>query len=170
MTYETSPFGDGVVVGSGGNVKQNVHNHYGPRYPGNVVGALHTEGASNEVSFDINGPMLAAGKFALLPPVLPKGAVIAAVFLKTEEAFVLGGSTPVIEVGTEGTEATNGFSITETQAETPGTYNLTSALSGTWASPLAADTTVGISLEGTNPTVTDAGKAKVVIRYSYVPK
>ncbi|NOQ73238.1 MAG: hypothetical protein GQ574_14620 [Crocinitomix sp.] len=78
---------------------------------------------------------------------------------------MLGGTTPVIDIGTESTEATNGFTITEAQAEAVGMYDLTSALAGTWAAGLAADTTVGLLLGGTSPTVTSAGKAKIVIRY-----
>lgn len=171
MTYKTSPFGNGTLVGSGGNVKQNVHNHYGPRKTGNVVGVVKTEGAFREASFDLDGVQLNAGSFALLAPVLPKGAVIDDVYIKVEEAFDLGGTTPVIEIGTEGSEATNGFTISETQAENPGTYKLTSALSGTWAAPLAADTQVGVLLAAaSNPTATDDGFMRVIIRYSFVPK
>lgn len=170
MGYETSPFGDNVLTGSGGNVTTKVSNHYGARSTGKTVGVVKTEGSSNELSFNIDGTIVGDGSYALLAPTLPAGAVIEDVYLKVTEAFVLGGTTPVIDIGTEGSEATNGFTITEAQGEAVATYDLTSALSGTWAAPLAADTTVGILLGGGGSnTVTSAGKADVVIRYSKVP-
>jgi len=169
MGYETSPFGDNVLTGSGGNVTTRVSNHYGPRSPGKTVGKVKTEGVMNELTINIDGTMVGNEAYALLAPTLPAGAVIEDVYAKVTEAFVLGGTTPAIEVGTETSEATNGFTITEAQAEAVGTYDLTGALSGTWAAPLAAATTVGLDLSGTSPTVTSAGKMDVVIRYAVVP-
>jgi len=160
MGYETSPFGNG-----GTNVTQDVNNHYGTRDTGKTVGVTNTSGFVQELTLNIDGDMVSAGAYALLAPEIPANAIIEDVYMEVIEAFVLGGTTPVIDVGTEGTEATNGFTITETQAETVGMYDLTSALSGTWAAGLAADTTVGLLLGGATPTVTSAGKAKIVIRY-----
>lgn len=167
MAYETSPFGNGTLVGSGGNVTSNVHNHYGPRDSGKTNGIAKTEGFMNELTIDLDGEMVGNGAFPLMAPYLPAGCRIEDVYVEVTEAFVLGGTSPVIEIGTEGSEATNGFTITEIQAEATGVYDLTSALSGTWsqATGLAADTTIGIALAGTTPTVTDAGKARIVIRY-----
>lgn len=165
MAYERSKFGDGSAAGSG-NVVTTVSNHYGPRYTGKTVGTIKTEGVMNELSLDIDGAMVSAEAFPLLAPKLPAGAKIKAIFVEVREAFALGGTSPVIEVGTEGSEATNGFTITEAQAEAAATYDLTGALSGTWANPLAAETTIGIDLAGTNPTVTSAGKMRVVIQYA----
>ena len=165
MAYETSKFG--YAGGATTADSYGVHNHYGARDVGKVAGTFKTEGAMNELIIDLDGEMVGAEGFALLAPVIPAGSRIEDVYLEVSEAFVLGGTSPLIEVGTEGSEATNGFSTTEAQAEAVGTYDLTSALSGTWASTtgLAANTTVGIALAGTSPTVTDAGKARVVIRY-----
>jgi hypothetical protein len=166
MAYEQSKFGDGSATGSG-NVTTAVNNHYGPRDVGKTVGIINTEGVMNELVIDLDGDMVSAEAFPLLAPKLPAGSRIEDVFVHVTEAFVLGGTSPIIEVGTEGSEATNGFSITEAQAEALGIYDLTSALSGTWAAAtgLAAETTLGIDLAGTNPTVTSAGKARIVIRY-----
>jgi hypothetical protein len=166
MSYEQSKFGDGSAAGAG-NVTSVVHNHYGQRYTGKTAGIVNTQGALNELTIDLDGEMVGNAAFPLMAPILPAGSRIAKVFLKVTEAFVLGGTAPIIEIGTEGSEATNGFSTTEAQAEAVGTYDLTSALSGTWsgATGLAAATTLGIALAGTTPTVTSAGKARIVIQY-----
>ena len=165
MTFEVSKFG--YAGGATTADSYGVHNHYGAREVGKGVGSFKTDGALNELIIDLDGEMVGAAGFALLAPVIPAGSRIDGVYLEVTEAFALGGTSPLIEIGTEGSEATNGFSTTEAQAEAVGTYNLTSALSGTWAGAvgLVADTTVGIALAGTTPTVTDAGKARVVIRY-----
>jgi hypothetical protein len=167
MTIEQSYFGDGSGTGSG-NVTTIVHNQYGPRNAGKTVGTFDTDGAIKELVIDFDGTIVGDGAYPLLAPTLPAGAIIEDVYLVVTEAFVLGGTTPVIDIGTEGTEATNGFTITEAQAEATGTYDLTSALSGTWAAGLAAATTVGILLGGGTPSVTSAGKARAVIRYVQV--
>lgn len=167
MGYEQSKFGDGSASGSG-NVTTAVNNHYGARDTGKTVGVTETDGYTHELVIELDGTMVGNGAYPLLAPSIPAGAVIDNVYLDVTEAFVLGGTTPVIDVGTEGTEATNGFTITEAQAEAVGIYDLTSALSGTWAAGLAAATTVGLLLGGTSPTVTSAGKAKAVIRYTSV--
>ena len=161
MGFETSPFGDQST-----NVTTNVSNHYGPRKSEGAIGEVKTEGVVRELSIEFTGETVSAAAFDLLAPKLPAGSHIEDVYLKVSEAFVLGGTTPAIEIGTEGSEETNGVTITEAQAEATGTYDITAALAGTWASPLAAETTVGIALSGTTPTVTTAGKAEVVIRYT----
>ena len=169
--FERSQFGDNIDVGSSGNVNGFVNSQYGPRKSNNVVGNVKTEGVMNELAIEFDGGVVSDGAYPLLAPVLPAGAVIEDVYLKVTEAFVLGGTTPVIDVGTEGSEATNGFTVTEAQGEAIGTYDLTGALSGTWAAPLAAETTVGILLGGGGGnTVTAAGVGKVIIRYALVPQ
>jgi hypothetical protein len=97
--------------------------------------------------------------------------VIKAAYIDVEEAFALSGTeTLAVEVGTDGSEATNGFTITEAQIEGTASVNLTGALSGTWdaEATLAADTTVGIALSGTDPVLSDAGKARITIVYDRV--
>lgn len=168
MPFETSKFGNGVLVGSGGNVVQNVHNFFGDRDDGETAGVVKTEGAENQVSINLTGRQLnrlGTDEF-LVPIVIKAGFVISGVYARVTEAFVLTGTTPALEVGTEGTEVTNGFTITEAQLEAVGTYNLTSALSGTWAAPINADTTIGVALSGTTPVVTNAGKIDIIVKYT----
>jgi hypothetical protein len=164
MSFENSKFGyaGGATTAS----SPAVNNHYGPRDVGKTVGVSNTEGFKNELTIDLDGEMVGAAAFPLIPPKIPAGSIINSVVVQVEEVFVLGGTSPVIEIGTEGSEATNGVSITEAQAEATGTYDVTAALAGTWAAGLAAETTLGIALSGTTPTVTDAGKARVVITYT----
>lgn len=166
MSYEQSQFGDGSTAGNG-NVLSTVNNHYGPRSTGKTQGSQRVSGLVRELTFDVDASMVSAEAFPLIAPVIPGGSRIEDVFVEVTEVFALGGTSPVIEIGTEGSEATNGFTITEAQAEAAGVYDLTAALAGTWAAAtgLAADTTIGIDLAGTSPTVTTAGKAVVVIRY-----
>lgn len=168
MTYETSKFGNGVLTGAGGNVVQNVHNHFGPRDTGETVGVFKTEGGENQLTLNITGEMLNRGGVdeILVPPTLKGGFVISDVYARVTEAFVLGGTTPTIAVGTQGSEATNGFTLTEAQAEAVGMYNLTSALVGTWAAPINVDTVVGIALGGTSPTVAAGGSVDIIVKYT----
>lgn len=109
--------------------------------------------------------MFASVPDGLVPFVLPGGAVIKAVYVDVEEVFVVTGTTPTVLIGTNGSEVTNGFVISEAILEATGTANLTSTLTGTWDNevPLAANTTIGIALGGTTPAITSAGKARVTI-------
>jgi hypothetical protein len=161
MAFETALFGDGVST----TRVTDVHTYFGSRDSGKTAGKAKTEGFVTELTIDIDGDMVSAAAYPLIAPEILANSIIEDVYLEVTEVFVLGGTTPAIEVGTETSEATNGFTITEAQAEAAGIYDLTSALSGTWAAGLAADTTVGLALSGTTPTVTSAGKARVVIRY-----
>ena len=164
MGFEQSPLGDGSVTGSG-NVTTAIANHYGPRKSNAANGVYETDGVMQELSIEITGVELGNAAYPLLAPTLPAGAVIEDAYVKVSEAFVLGGTTPAIEIGTETSEATNGVTITEAQAEATGSYDVTAALSGTWAAPLAAARTVGLALSGTTPTTTTAGKLELVVRY-----
>jgi hypothetical protein len=166
MAFERSKFGDGSASGAG-NVTKTVHTHYGRRDVGKGTGDLYTAGAVKEVVFDLDGDVVGAEEFALEAPIIREGSRILEAYVEVTEAFVLGGTSPTVEIGTEGSEATNGVTITEAQAEAVGVYDVTSALAGTWAGTtgLAADTTVGIEMGGTSPTSGSAGKARVVVRY-----
>jgi len=163
MGFETSKFGYST------NIVTTVSNHYGQREVKGSTGVMNTSGAMNELVIDLDASMVTATAFPLLAPKLPAGAIIEDVYMEVTEAFVVSGTTPAIEIGTETSEATNGFTITEAQAEALGTYDLTSALSGTWAAGLAAETTLGIAMSGSGgPAVTSVGKARLVIRYARV--
>ena len=170
MKFETTPFGNGVLVGSGGNVTTNVHNNFAGREIGENTGVYETDGATYEMSMTITGDQLtrdvATGDAFLVPLKLPVGAVLGEVVVQVKEAFVLGGTTPTILIGTETTEVTNGFVVSEAQAEAIGTYVVTGTKTGTWASPIATEATVGVALGGTTPTVTTVGKMDVLVRYT----
>ena len=163
MGFERSQFGDGTT-----NVTTDVNNHFGPRETGKTVGNIKTEGGKNELTLDIDAAMVDAGAYALLAPKIPAGSLITAAYAEVTEAFALGGTSPTILVGTETSEVTNGLVINEATAEATGTYDLTATLTGTWGAGLAADTVVGLSLGGTTPSVTTAGKVRVVIEYLQV--
>lgn len=167
MPYERAKFGDGSTAGNG-NVTQTVSNHYGPRNTGKTQGVKSTLGTFQELVIDLDGELVGAEAFPLIAPQVPAGSRITDVILDVSEAFVLGGTSPVIEVGTEGSEVANGVTVTKAQAEAVGVYSLTSALSGTWAGAtgFTSAVTVGVDLAGTNPTVTKAGKARLVVRYA----
>ena len=162
MSYEQSKFGDGIST----TKVANVSNHFGPRVTGKTAGVNKTEGAYNEMVITFDGTDVGDGDLGLETAlILPAGAIVQRVYAKVSEAFVVGGTSATINIGTDGSEATNSFEITEAQAEAVGSYDLTSTLQGTWAAPLAAATTVGVAMDGTSPTVTSAGKCKVTIEY-----
>lgn len=142
-----------------------VNNFYGPRSVGKTAGVLETDGAINEVEIVVDSAMIGGTGVQVVK--LPKGVKIISAYAKVTEAFALGGTTPTILVGTSTSEVTNGFVISKAQAEAVGTYDVSSTITGTWASQLStsATTTVGYALGGTSPTKTSAGKVKVLIRY-----
>lgn len=155
-------------MGYESNTGLGVNNHYGERgtQDGSIGGGdLPGNGAIKEAIIYIKGEDFGAGTAFDTQYTIPAGSKFLEAYAEITEAFVLGGTTPTINVGTNATEATNyGLELSEAQAEaTDEVYNGTGA--GTWASPLAADTVIGVALDGTSPTVTSAGKAKVVIRY-----
>jgi hypothetical protein len=167
MTYEVSKFGNGVLVGSGGNVVETVHTRFNTQKVGEQIGVNHSQDGTTQVTMTITGDQLvrdvATGDGFIKALVLPVGAVLSNVVVQVKEAFAVGGTTPTINVGTQGSETTNGFPISEAQAEAVGTYKPT--LAGTWASPLAAAVTVGVALGGTSPTITSAGKMDIIFEY-----
>lgn len=170
MAIFQTPFGTNTLVGAGGNVVETVRNQFGPRDVGGTVGVNKVEGMKEELVIDFDGVFFNDGFVGSRNFVLPAGAVITDVYMDVEEAFVVSGTTPALEVGTAGSEATNGFTVTEAQLEATGSVNLTSALSGTWDAevPLAANTTIGFVLSGTTPAVTDAGKARITILFNRI--
>lgn len=147
---------------------RNVKTQYGPRIVEKGAGTIGTKGRSYEVSIDIDPDVLNNGGPLLVDVTIPASSTIEDVYYSATEAFALGGTTPTILVGTDTSEVTNGFVVTEAQAEATAPLDLTSTLTGTWAAPLVADTVIGVTLGGTTPTVGTAGKAKVVIRYTKI--
>ncbi len=145
-------------------------NHYGIRET-NVedIGIFKTEGVLNELSFDVTGSFISdvitnGTSKGLSTVVIPAGALIIEAIVNVTSVFTLGGTTPTIEVGTEGSEATNNFEISEAQAEAAGTVVITT-FAGTWAARLAADTQIGFALGGSSPTIAAGGAARITIRF-----
>ncbi len=138
---------------------------YGARKAERAMGNMQSAGAKVELVLDLNADSVTDG-LAVADIYIPKGSLIVKAFVEVEEAFALTGTSPAIVVGTEGSEATNGLVVNEATAEAVGTVDITSTLTGTWASSLAADTKVGFGLSGTSPAATNGvGKARVVVEY-----
>lgn len=143
------------------------YNHYGPRGVQDGVvsgGAVHKDGVVQEAVVYVKGSDFTSGSFDTRLT-LPAGAKFLEAIAEVTEAFALGGTSPTINIGANSSEGTNyAIELSEANAEAVGTYyNSTGA--GSFASVLAADTVVGVALDGTSPTVTDAGEMKVVVRY-----
>ena len=147
------------------NTGLGVNNHYGPRENGPGAGVIGTQGREVEFSLDITGEVATNGGPLLVDFVIPAGSIIVKAYLVVTEVAVFGNADNVVDVGTDTSEATNGFTITNDQLEAIATTDLTSELSGTWAAPLAADTTVGVVVSGTTASMT-GGKAKVIVKYN----
>lgn len=140
-----------------------VTNFYGPRHRHEgVQGAMSTIGAERQLVILFSGDT-----YTTVTGALPAGAVVVGnAVVEVVEAFALGGTTPVINVGVQGEEGTNRLAqLSEAQAEAVGTYSVASA--GTLAvnTPLAAAVVIKVALGGTTPTATTAGKAKLIIPY-----
>lgn len=143
-----------------------VSNFYGPRHRHEgVQGVMPSAGADRELVIRFSGDT-----YTTVTGALPAGAVIVGnAVVEVEEAFALGGTTPTIAIGVATTETTNRLAqISEAQAEAVGTYSIASA--GTLAvnTPLAAAVVIKIALGGTTPTITSAGRAKLVITYRVI--
>ena len=139
-----------------------VNNTYGPRETAEGrSGEVKTAGVVKEVQLDFRGD-----NYSVVSATLPKGAKFVEAVAHVEEAFALGGTTPTINVGTSGSAGTNyAIELSEAQSEAAGTVVYNSTGAGTFANALAAETTLKVELDGTTPTITDAGKAKIVVRY-----
>lgn len=152
-------------MGFEANTGLGVSGFYGPMTTKEgTEGHRRTEGTIQEVVIYLTGENVDDDVFARNLTYLPAGAWPKEVYVDVDEAFDLGGTSPTISIGTEGSETTNGFDIVEADAESTGSYQITS-FNGTWANQLASDTDVGIALGGSTPTITDAGEARVTIRY-----
>jgi hypothetical protein len=173
-SWYTSPFGNGKLVGSGGNVTSNVHNNFGPRDIKNdgSMGVNKIEGIKEELIVYVTGDMFTDVPDTLMPYTLPEGAILKAAYVDVVEAFALGGTTPTILIGENGAEVTNGLVISEAIAEGTGSHNLTATFAGEWDSeaPLPHRHTIGIALGGSNPTITRAGRLRVTILFDRVNK
>lgn len=134
---------------------------FGPAFTGGAAGSIRTEGAKNEIVVNLTGETLAT---RILSPVdIPAGSVITKAYIRVIQPFNLA-ATSVVEVGTKGSEVTNGVSITEAQLEAAGYADLTAALAGTYDAevPLAAKSTLGVAFSAGSVTDRKVGKAVLV--------
>lgn len=156
-------------MGYESNSGLGVYNHYGPRdIEAGVVsgGDVHGSGVIFESVVYITGDDFNSTTSFDTQLTLPAGAVFKEATFDVTEAFTLGNADNVFNIGTNGSESTNGVSIANPDA-TGVTQDTSGA--GTWAAALAADTAVGVSVTGTTAAVTaGSGKAKVVIRYTKI--
>ena len=149
------------------NTGLNVSQHYGARETGHGAGQYPTSGITRELGIQLTGELLSDLIFD--PIVIPAGSVILKASVKVTEAFDLAASS-VVEVGTDGSEATNGVSLLEADLESTGYVDVTAQLSGTWDAEavLAADTPVGITFFAGSVTDATVGEAELVIEYTKV--
>lgn len=143
-----------------------IYNYYGPRHRHEgVQGKLPMSGAEGELVIHFSGDT-----YLTVTGAMPAGAMVTGhALVEVSEVFALGGTTPVINIGVQGSEGTNRIAqISEAQAEAVGTYAIASA--GTLAEDavLASAAVIKIALGGTSPTITAAGRAKVVIPYRVI--
>jgi hypothetical protein len=148
----------------------SLRTHYGTRVADEDAGFAETGavGSFKEVAFTLLGSDFVSGTYAGNANLtLPIGAAIHGnAQVEVVEAFVLGGTTPVINIGVTSSEGTNRFcQLSEAQAEAVASYSIASA--GTLAAntPLTAAATINAALGGTSPTVTAAGR--LVLRITY---
>lgn len=140
---------------------------FGPVFTGGANGTIKTEGSKNEFSIVLTGDVLATRIFA--PVDIPAGSVITKAYIRVIQPFNLATSS-VVKVGTKGSEATNGASITEAQLEAAGYVDLTATLAGTYDAevPLAAKSTLGVAFSAGSVTDRTVGKAVLVFETTRV--
>ena len=144
-----------------------VNNFYGARDTGGSVGLERSHDSIHTLSIAFTGDSLNS---SFLPPVIyPKGAKFLRAYLRVDEAFTLGGTSPTVIFG--GTApATDGIVLTQAELTAVGSKTPASTGTGTWAvasatGPLTAQR-VTRTLGGTSPTVTaGVGKATLVIEF-----
>ena len=138
-------------------------NYYGTRSTdeARVSAEISNSGGSHvlEVAFRAKDD-----QYLLVEGTIPAGSVIREVIVEVIEAFALSGSTPTINLGTDGSAATNGVPISEAQAEAIGVSSPTPI--GTWAqgAVLAADTAIAIELGGSG-VLTEVGHCVIKVMY-----
>ena len=152
----------------------NVDNFYGPRTTTDGLGGhLKHEGGLRQMVIEfgelVPGETTVANRLRSIET-LPANSLITRCYLDVETLALMTGTTPTILVGTNDSEVTNGFVVTEAQAEAAGITDLTSTLTGTWAAGLLVDTAVSVVLGGTSPTLATGGRYKFVIEYINVTK
>lgn len=148
-----------------------VNNQYGVRETGGSIGTEHSYSAFRTLKIDLTGQSINDAVAGFVPPVvIPKGALFRRAVLRVDEAFNLTGSSPTVQIGADGSVATNGIVLTEAELETVGTKAPASTGVGTWSQSSTTGTTagakIGFALGGAAPVVTNgAGKATLILEY-----
>lgn len=140
-----------------------VKNAYGPRHRFEAVGGeMGTHGEIHILTI-----LLAGDTYGNVSVKLPAGAnLMENALVEVAEAFVLGGTTPVINIGKNGSEGTDRIAqVSQAQAQATGWYSIATAGLLAKDTPLTAATTITVALGGTSPTITSAGKMKITIPY-----
>lgn len=138
-----------------------VTNRYGTLpTPDAAAGVFKTEGLYNELVIEFSGDNVNNDDISGF---IPAGARPVSWVMEVKSAFTLTGTSPVLNFGTDGSEATNGMELSEANLESVGTITSTT-FAGTWGARLAADTTVSAALDGTSPTIA-GGEGRLIIRY-----
>lgn len=170
-------------MGYESNTGLGVNNHYGQRgtedgivgggdIPGNGIikeSVVYAKAADFTIDDATNASFVTSF-------VLPAGAVPIDCIFEVGTAFTQTGGTTstTLNVGTSGSEATNGFTITDAATSLSAVTEVDPGGDGTWAgvTPVHAtnDTAVGVQLTLGAGTVTsvDGGAAKIAIRYRLV--
>jgi hypothetical protein len=156
-----------------------IHTQYGARRTGGAVGHILTDGAVNQLTVELTPDNILNGGF--VPPLyLPDGSYIKNAFVRVTQGFTFVGTTNTINVGTSGSEATNGLTITQAQLASVGTFDLSAALAGTWKVTAPANGSVTEVAGGVLVGVVQAngatgglmtagvGRAEIVIEYFHV--
>lgn len=144
---------------------------FGTRFTGNEANfgeALAPSGVKKTLALTLRGTDFASNVYTGPSLILPTGATVRNVIAEVVSVFVLGGTTPTINFGVSGTEATNRLcQLTQAQAQATGVYSLSTTAAGTLAqnTPLATQSTIKAALGGTSPTVTNAGYVLVYVEY-----
>lgn len=139
-----------------------VNAQFGPQTDdSNLVGVKKKFGGELVLTVGLTPETLASGLLGdVIVPAgyLPKEAVVT-----IDEAFAItGGASNEVQIGTSGSEATNGFDVVEATLEAVATTSSTS-FNGTWAASLAADTTVGLAFAGGGTVAAGSGRGRVDI-------
>lgn len=96
---------------------------------------------------------------------VPAGSFLTEAIFDVEEVFTLGNADNVFNIGTDGSESTNGVAVAN--PDVAGVTKDTSG-AGTWAAALVADTLVGVSVTGTAAASGDVGKVKAVLKFTKI--
>ena len=124
-----------------------VNNRYGARVlPEGKAGVFKTVGNDVQYVLNFRGADIAGDDVET--PIIPKGFKPTAVYIGVRRAP--SAHTGVISIGTDGSEATNGFEVGSVTLATVGEYALTT-FAGTWnaTTGLVANTTIGVAALGT---------------------